>query len=79
MSQSISSGLRGQKAGTTAIATVGQQGVGLTYRGYAIEDLVEYSSFEKVAYLLIAALYRAKMSWEDFAVDCAPAAKCPRT
>jgi 2-methylcitrate synthase len=52
MSQSISSGLRGQKAGTTAIATVGQQGVGLTYRGYAIEDLVEYSSFEKVAYLL---------------------------
>ncbi|MBV8586261.1 MAG: 2-methylcitrate synthase, partial [Verrucomicrobia bacterium] len=66
MSQSVSSGLRGQKAGTTAIATVGQQGVGLTYRGYAIEDLVEYSSFEKVAYLLTRCTLASKDELERF-------------
>jgi 2-methylcitrate synthase len=66
MSQSVSSGLRGQKAGTTAIATVGQQGVGLTYRGYAIEDLVEYSSFEKVAYLLTRGTLPTKDELERF-------------
>jgi 2-methylcitrate synthase len=48
-----SSGLRGQSAGSTAIATVGKAGVGLTYRGYAIEDLAARSSFAEVAYLLL--------------------------
>jgi 2-methylcitrate synthase len=48
-----STGLRGQSAGSTAIATVGKQGVGLTYRGYAIEELAEKASFEEVAYLLL--------------------------
>jgi 2-methylcitrate synthase len=48
-----SAGLRGQSAGSTAIATVGKQGVGLTYRGYAIEELAEKASFEEVAYLLL--------------------------
>jgi len=46
-------GLEGVIAGNTAISTVGKQGVGLTYRGYAIEDLAAQSSFEEVAYLLI--------------------------
>ena len=32
-------GLRGQTAGQTAIATVGKEGVGLTYRGFPIETL----------------------------------------
>lgn len=40
-------------AGETAICTVGKEGVGLTYRGYSIEDLAEKSTFEEVAYLLI--------------------------
>lgn len=45
-------GLAGIVAGKTAIATVGQAGKGLTYRGYAIEDLAAYATFEEVAYLL---------------------------
>jgi len=46
-------GLRGQSAGSTAICTVGKTGVGLTYRGYAIEDLAERATFEEVAFLLL--------------------------
>ena len=46
-------GLRGLSAGATAICTVGKQGIGLTYRGYNIEDLAENASFEEVAYLLL--------------------------
>src|SRR5215469_16029151 len=48
-----SAGLRGQAVGSTEIATVGKEGVGLTYRGYAIEELADHASFEEVAYLLI--------------------------
>src|SRR5229473_298653 len=48
-----SGGLAGIVAGETTIATVGKEGVGLTYRGYTIEDLAEKSTFEEVAYLLI--------------------------
>src|SRR5687767_11224421 len=48
-----SGGLAGVVAGETAICTVGKEGVGLTYRGYTIEDLAEHSTFEEVAYLLI--------------------------
>lgn len=46
-------GLAGITAGQTAIATVGKEGVGLTYRGYDIHDLAEHACFEEVAYLLI--------------------------
>lgn len=46
-------GLAGVSAGETAICTVGKAGVGLTYRGYSIEDLAQNASFEEVAYLLI--------------------------
>ena len=46
-------GLEGVVAGDSAISTVGQEGKGLTYRGYAIEDLAANASFEEVAYLLL--------------------------
>lgn len=46
-------GLRGQVVGNTAIATVGKEGHGLTYRGYSIEDLAQHAKFEEVAYLLM--------------------------
>ncbi len=46
-------GLRGQTVGQTAIATVGKEGRGLTYRGYSINDLAELARFEEVAYLLL--------------------------
>jgi len=53
MAKDKSGGLEGVSAGRTAIATVGKEGKGLTYRGYSIYDLAEHSTFEEVAYLLI--------------------------
>lgn len=46
-------GLEGVTAGKTSICTVGKQGVGLTYRGYEIQDLAKNAQFEEVAYLLM--------------------------
>ena len=46
-------GLAGVTAGETAIATVGKEGAGLTYRGYDIYDLAAKANFEEVAYLLL--------------------------
>jgi 2-methylcitrate synthase len=48
-----SGGLAGVVAGKTAIATVGKEGVGLTYRGYDIKDLCAHATFEEVAHLLL--------------------------
>ena len=48
-----SGGLAGVVAGETAVSTVGKSGAGLTYRGYAIEELAAHASFEECAYLLI--------------------------
>jgi 2-methylcitrate synthase len=53
MATDKTAGLEGVIAGDTAIATVGKQGKGLTYRGYSIYDLAEHATFEEVAYLLI--------------------------
>lgn len=53
MTKDKSAGLAGVIAGHTAISTVGKEGVGLTYRGYSIDDLAEQGTFEEVAYLLI--------------------------
>lgn len=47
-----SAGLAGIIAGESAIATVGQAGKGLNYRGYSIDDLAAHATFEEVAYLL---------------------------
>ncbi|MDX2345418.1 MAG: 2-methylcitrate synthase [Legionella sp.] len=46
-------GLAGVIAGQSAIATVGHAGSGLNYRGYSIDDLAAYASFEEVAFLLM--------------------------
>ena len=48
-----SGGLAGVVAGETSISTVGKEGVGLTYRGYGIEDLAAHATFEEVAFLLL--------------------------
>ena len=53
MNATYSPGLEGVVAGRTAISTVGKEGLGLTYRGYSINDLAEQATFEEVAYLLI--------------------------
>lgn len=47
-----SAGLAGVVVGQSAIATVGQEGIGLNYRGYSIDDLAANATFEEVAYLL---------------------------
>jgi len=49
----VATGLRGVAVGTTAICTCGRDHVGLSYRGYGIEELAEQASFEEVAYLLL--------------------------
>ena len=46
-------GLAGVSAGATALCTVGQEGAGLTYRGYDIYDLSDNANFEEVAHLLL--------------------------
>src|SRR5437867_7433617 len=48
-----SGGLAGVVAGQTAISTVGKEGMGLTYRGYSINELAEKATFEEVAFLLL--------------------------
>jgi 2-methylcitrate synthase len=45
-------GLAGVVVGRSAIATVGHEGSGLTYRGYGIDALAAHSTFEEVAFLL---------------------------
>ena len=45
--------LSGVVAGETAICTVGKEGVGLTYRGYTIEELAAHASYEETAWLVM--------------------------
>ena len=59
-------GLRGQVAGQTSLSTVGKEGHGLTYRGYAIEDLADKAKFEEVAYLLLYGHLPNKTELEDY-------------
>jgi len=49
----VKKGLDGVLADVTAVSTVGKHEAGLTYRGYAIEDLAEKCEFEEVAHLLM--------------------------
>jgi 2-methylcitrate synthase len=53
MTSKTAGGLAGVVAGETAISTVGKTGVGLTYRGYDIQELAASASFEEVAYLML--------------------------
>jgi len=59
-------GLAGIVAGQTAISTVGKEGVGLTYRGYSVEDLAREATFEEVAYLLIYGALPSRTQLEDY-------------
>ena len=45
--------LAGVIAGNSAVCTVGRTGNDLHYRGYEIVELVNKSTFEEIAYLLI--------------------------
>ena len=59
-------GLAGVVAGKTALCTVGQEGTGLTYRGYDIYDLADKATFEEVAYLLLHGSLPTKRELGDY-------------
>jgi 2-methylcitrate synthase len=66
MTTTAGAGLAGVTAGDTAISTVGKDGVGLTYRGYHIEDLAEKACFEEVAYLMLHGALPSQSDLFDF-------------
>ncbi|MEA3188281.1 MAG: 2-methylcitrate synthase [Chthoniobacter sp.] len=61
--------LSGVVAGQTAICTVGKEGVGLTYRGYSIEDLAAHSTFEEVAWLVLNGELPGRAQLDAFCED----------
>ena len=58
--------LSGVVAGETAICTVGKEGVGLTYRGYTIEDLAAHASYEETAWLVLHGELPTRAQLDDF-------------
>lgn len=66
MNRQKSPGLAGVIAGDTAISTVGKEGLGLTYRGYAITDLAEQACFEEVAFLLVHGKLPDRRALDDY-------------
>lgn len=68
MSETSLDGLEGVVAGRTSISTVVNEGVGLTYRGYAIEDLADHASFEEVAWLLLYGELPTRDQFDGFCV-----------
>ena len=61
-----SPGLEGVIAGESALCLVDEGAAGLRYRGYAIGDLAEWSSFEEVAHLLLFGHLPSKNELADF-------------
>jgi 2-methylcitrate synthase/citrate synthase II len=70
-----SPGLEGVIAGETAISTVTG---GLSYRGYSIEDLARYGTFEEVAYLLLYDDLPGAEQLDEFRKRLKAAAQVPR-
>jgi 2-methylcitrate synthase/citrate synthase II len=63
---SYSPGLEGVIAGESALCQVDEGEAGLRYRGYAIGDLAESSSFEEVAHLLLFGHLPTRAELEEF-------------
>ena len=68
-------GLEGIIAGETAISTIAD---GLSYRGYSIEDLAEYATWEEVAYLILHGQLPTKENLSEFGQRVAQAADLPQ-
>ncbi|MBL0691420.1 MAG: 2-methylcitrate synthase [SAR324 cluster bacterium] len=75
--KTIGAGLRGVVAGQTAICTCGINGSGLTYRGYDINDLAKFSSFEEVSFLLMCGKLPTKHELANFTQDIVKYRKLP--
>src|SRR4029079_10924972 len=58
--------LSGVVAGETSICTVGKEGVGLTYRGYSIEDLAAHATYEEVAFLVLHGELPSRAELDEF-------------
>jgi len=74
-SETYSPGLEGVIAGETSISTVD---TGLTYRGYAIEDLAEHSTYEEVAYLILYGELPTARQASEFRQRLGAAASVPK-
>lgn len=61
-----SPGLEGIIAGTTTISHVNPERNSLMYRGYDIQDLVQHSTFEEVAFLLIQGYLPKAKEYAEF-------------
>ena len=54
MDKSYSEGLEGVVAGRSSICDIDEEGGGLCYRGYPIEELAQGATYEEVAFLLLS-------------------------
>lgn len=59
-------GLAGIVAGDSAICLCGAEDESLLYRGYSIEELAQYSTFEEVAWLLLRGSLPSKNELQDY-------------
>ena len=64
-----SPGLEGVLAGESALCQVDEGESGLRYRGYAIGDLADRSTFEEVAHLLLHGKLPTKKELSDFSAQ----------
>jgi 2-methylcitrate synthase/citrate synthase II len=73
-----SPGLEGVIAGESALCLVDEGEAGLLYRGYAIRDLAEHSTFEEVAYLLLFGHLPTQQELTEFSTQWIDHAVLPR-
>ena len=73
-----SPGLEGVIAGESALCLVDEGEAGLLYRGYALRDLAEHSTFEEVAYLLLFGHLPAQQELIEFSTQWIDHAVLPR-
>lgn len=73
-----SPGLEGVIAGESALCLVDEGEAGLLYRGYAIRDLAEHSTFEEVAYLLLFGHLPTQQELIEFSTQWIDHAVLPR-
>ncbi len=73
-----SPGLEGVLAGESSLCLVDEGEAGLLYRGYAIRDLAECSTFDEVAYLLLFGHLPTQAELKDFSAQWIENAVLPR-
>ena len=70
MARSKPGGLADVVAGETAMATVGKEGMALTYRGHSIDELAAKAPYEEVTYLLLYGHLPTRRELEDYHHTC---------